>query len=119
MSTSSPRYRIVDFDQIPAVNCPCGTAKRAFADEPDSPTTVHVTQITEEARTHYHKRQTETYYILECEPGAQLQLDEEIIPVHAGLCVLIPPGVRHRGIGRMRIINIVIPKFDPEDEYFD
>jgi len=35
------------------------------------------------------------------------------------MCILIPPGVRHRAIGQMKIINIVIPKFDPADEHFD
>lgn len=119
MELNHTRYQLVDFNSLPAVDCPCGTAKRAFADLPDFPATVHVTQITEDARLHYHKVQTETYYVLECEPGAQLQLDEDIISVYPGLCVLIPPGVRHRGVGRMRIINFVVPKFDPVDEYFD
>lgn len=115
----SRSYRIVDFAEIPGVPCPCGEAKRAFHDVPEFPGTVHVTQITEDARTHYHRVQTETYYILECEPDAQMELDGERVPVRPGMCVMIPPGVRHRGVGRMKIINIVIPKFDPNDEYFD
>ncbi|MEZ6068927.1 MAG: hypothetical protein R3C10_01380 [Pirellulales bacterium] len=51
-------------------------------------------------------------------PG-QLQLDDEVIDVRAGMCVVIPPGVRHRAIGRMRVLNIVVPEFDPADEWFD
>jgi mannose-6-phosphate isomerase-like protein (cupin superfamily) len=113
----SPRYRVVDFAEIAPVECPCGVSRRGFADVPDYPATVHVTDITADAQLHYHRRQTETYYILECEPGARLQLDEEIIPVHPGMCIMIPPGVRHCGLGRMRIVNIVIPKFDPADEF--
>ncbi len=118
-ATSKPRYQIVDFNEISGVPCPCGTAKRAFADVEDYPATIHITEISAAAVTHYHTRQTETYVFLECGPGAQMQLDDEIVPVKPGMCVLIPPGVRHRAIGQMKIINIVIPKFDPSDEYFD
>ena len=48
-----------------------------------------------------------------------MQLDNEIIPVHAGMCILIRPGTRHRALGRMTVLNIVLPKFDPADEWFD
>ncbi len=113
------RWRVVDFAEIPGVSCPCGIARRAFADLPDSPATIHVTEIAEDARLHYHREHTETYFILDCEPDATIQLDGDVVPLRPGMCVLIPPGVRHRAIGRMRIVNIVIPKFDPADEYFD
>lgn len=118
-SPRTRRYRVVDFAEIPGVPCPCGTARRAFAEVADYPATIHVTDIADDARVHYHKSHTETYFILECEPDAAIQLDDEVVPVRAGTCVLIPPGVRHRAIGQMRIINIVIPKFDPADEHFD
>lgn len=113
------RWRVVDFAEIPGVSCPCGIARRAFADLPDYPATIHVTEIAEDARLHYHREHTETYFILDCERDAAIQLDGAVIPLRPGMCVLIPPGVRHRAIGRMRIVNIVIPKFDPADEYFD
>ncbi|RMG37004.1 MAG: cupin [Planctomycetota bacterium] len=118
-TTNKPRYRIVDFAKIPGVPCPCGTARRAFADVPELPFTIHVTEISEEARKHYHRRLTETYFFLECGSDARMELDDEIIPVHPGLCVMIPPGVRHRAIGRMRVLIVVHPKFDPQDEWFD
>ncbi len=110
-------YRIVDFQQVPGVPCPCGTARRAFHDVPEYPGTVHVTSISADAELHYHKRLTETYYFLNCESDAKMQLDDEIVPVKAGMCIMIPPGVRHRAIGKMTILNIVFPKFDPTDEY--
>ena len=119
MSESPKRWRVVDFDDIAAVPCPCGSAKRAFADVPDYPATLHVTEISIDAKLHYHRRLTETYFILNCEADAQMQLDDEVISLKPGMCVQIPPGVRHRAIGRMRIINFVIPKFDPDDEFFD
>jgi mannose-6-phosphate isomerase-like protein (cupin superfamily) len=110
------RYRIVDFDRIEGARCPCGTARRAFVDEPDFPGTIHRTEITADAKLHYHRRLTETYYILECGPDAKMQLDDEVIDVWPGTCILIPPGVRHRAVGRMTVLIVVLPKFDPHDE---
>ena len=110
---------IIDFDKVAGVACPCGTTRRALGDAPGYPFSIHRVEISADARLHYHKRLTETYYFLECEHGARLQLDEEIIPVHAGMCVVIRPGVRHRAIGRMTVLNIVWPSFDPADEWFD
>src|ERR1035441_1070974 len=83
----------LDDDILP---CPCGTARRAFQDVPGFPATIHVTSITADARLHYHKRLTETYYFLECGPEAQMQLDDDILPVKPGICIVIPPGVRIR-----------------------
>jgi mannose-6-phosphate isomerase-like protein (cupin superfamily) len=112
-------YRVVDFAQVPGVPCPCGTARRAFADVADFPGTVHVTDIAADARTHYHRRLTETYFVLECGEGAVMQLDGKEVPVRPGVCVLIPPGVRHRAVGPMKVLILVLPKFDPADEWFD
>lgn len=117
--TTERRYEIVDFSQMAGVPCPCGTARRAFADVEDFPGTLHRTEISLDARLHYHKRLTETYYFLECQPDARMQLDDEIIPVRPGMSILIRPGVRHRALGKMTVLIIAIPKFDPDDEWFD
>jgi mannose-6-phosphate isomerase-like protein (cupin superfamily) len=117
MSEPDRRYQAVHFDEIPEVECPCGTSRRAFAEAPDAPGTVHRTEITEDAKPHYHRRTTETYYILDCGPDAQIELDGDRVPLRPGACVLIPPGVVHRAVGRMTILNIVFPKFDPSDEF--
>jgi mannose-6-phosphate isomerase-like protein (cupin superfamily) len=117
---SSPRKpAVADLAAVPAVRCPCGWARRAFADVPGAPASVHRVEILDDARTHYHKAQTETYYVLECEPGAAIELDGERVPVGPGVAVMIPPGVRHRAVGRMTILNVVVPPFDPADEWFD
>ena len=116
MSEPNPRYQVVDFDRIAAVDCPCGTSRRALADAAAFPGTIHRTEITADAKPHYHRRLTETYYILDCDPGAQIELNGERVPLRPGLCVLIPPGTVHRAVGRMTILNIVFPKFDPADE---
>ena len=110
---------VADLAAVEPVRCPCGWARRAFADVPGAPASVHRVEILDDARTHYHKAQTETYYILECEPGAAVELDGERVTVKPGVAVMIPPGVRHRAVGRMTILNVVVPPFDPADEWFD
>ena len=112
-------YEIVDFNEIEGVPCPCGSARRAFADVDDMPATVHVTEISSDAKLHYHKQLTETYYFLECNPGARMQLDDQLIDVRPGMSIMIRPGTRHRAIGEMKVLIVVFPKFDPADEWFD
>ena len=109
---------VVDFAHLEPVDCPCGKAKRAFADVSDYPGTIHVTEISIDAKLHYHKKLTETYFILDCDDDAKMQLDDEIISVRPEMCVMIRPGVKHRAIGKMKVLITVYPKFDPEDEWF-
>jgi len=118
-TASQPGYELVDFVDIPKTACPCGQARRAFADVEDFPGTIHVTEISSDARLHYHKELTETYYFLNCEPDAKMQLDDQVIDVRPGVCVMIRPGTRHRAIGKMTVLIVVFPKFDPGDEWFD
>jgi mannose-6-phosphate isomerase-like protein (cupin superfamily) len=62
---------------------------------------------------------TEIYYFLECEPHAGMHIDGHVVPVRPGICILIPPGVRHSAIGKMKVLIVVMPKFDANDEWFD
>ena len=109
-------YTLVHFDEIDPVPCPCGLARRALADLESFPATVHRTTITDNAKPHYHRMLTETYYILECSVDAQMRLGDEIIDVRPGTLVNIPPGTIHQAIGRMTVLIFVLPKFDPSDE---
>ena len=117
--TAERGFEVVDFNEIEGVPCPCGSARRAFADVDDLPATVHVTEISSDAKLHYHKQLTETYYFLECDPGARMQLDDQFMDVHPGMSIMIRPGTRHRAIGEMKVLIVVFPKFDPADEWFD
>ncbi|MFG0289002.1 MAG: cupin domain-containing protein [Rhodopirellula sp. JB044] len=108
--------RIVDLPAIEPVSCPCGEARRAFADFPEFPGTVHLTDIHADAQPHRHREHTEIYVILECEPGAAIELDGVQTPVSPLTAVAIPPGVVHRAIGTMRTLVICHPEFDPLDE---
>jgi hypothetical protein len=58
-------YQVAQLDELDAVQCPCGTTQRAFIG-PDNPVaTMHLVDISEDSRTHYHKKLTEIYLILE------------------------------------------------------
>lgn len=111
------RYEFAQLDSIAGIPCPCGTSRRAFATPENTQLTAHLVEISADARTHYHKRLTETYVILEGE--GWLELDGERIPVKPLSTILIRPGCRHRAVGKMKVLNFVVPAFDPEDEWFD
>ncbi len=111
------RFAAVQLDQIPASPCPCGLARRAFRDVPGAPASVHLVDIKADAETHHHQRTTEIYVVLEGE--GFLELDGESIPVKPLSAVLILPGCRHRAVGRLRLLNIPVPAFDPADEFLD
>ena len=110
-------YMIERFDDIDPVKCPCGFAKRAFAVPDNSTATMHIVDIQEDSRVHYHKKLTEIYLILE--GSGQMELDGEKIPVKPFTAIFIKPGCRHRAVGKMSIVNVCIPPFDTKDEWFD
>jgi mannose-6-phosphate isomerase-like protein (cupin superfamily) len=60
---------------------------------------------------------TETYVVLEGE--GQIELDGERFDVKPMTAIMIRPGCRHRAIGNLKILNIPVPAFDPDDEWFD
>jgi mannose-6-phosphate isomerase-like protein (cupin superfamily) len=110
-------YMIARFDDIEAVKCPCGFSRRAFV-SPENPTaTMHIVDIQADARVHFHKKLTEVYLVLEGE--GYMELDGESVPVKPFTAIFIKPGCRHRAVGKMRIVNVSIPAFNPEDEWFD
>ena len=120
MSRSQTGSHVVsDFAEIEPTRCPCGWARRTLVDVAGSPLSLHQTEITLDAKAHYHKRLTEVYYFLECDQDARMELDGQQIPVKPGMSVYIPPGTRHRAVGKMKVMIAVVPRFEPEDEWFD
>ena len=110
-------YMIAKFDEIDAIKCPCGFSRRAFVSEDNPTATMHIVDIQEDAKIHYHKKLTEIYLILE--GSGDMDLDGEKVPVEPFTSILIKPNCRHRAVGKMRIIIASIPAFDPRDEWFD
>jgi len=113
----SRNYAITHLNDLPPQSCPCGTTRRAFV-TPDNPVaTIHLVEIKTDAQTHYHKKLTEIYLVLEGE--GHMELDGELHPVKPMTTILIKPGCRHRAVGQLKIVNIPVPAFDPHDEWFD
>jgi mannose-6-phosphate isomerase-like protein (cupin superfamily) len=113
----SKRFQITRPAELPGAECPCGETRRAFVDDTDGVASLHIVDISADARTHYHKRLTEIYYILE--GTGEMELDGERHAVRPGDAILIKPGCRHRAIGKLRVLNVPVPAFDPTDEWFD
>lgn len=79
---------------------------------------MHLVEIKKDSEKHYHKHMTELYYVLEGE--GEIELDDEIHKLSPGVSILIKPGCRHRAVGEgLKILNIPVPKFNPDDEWFD
>ncbi len=111
------RFQITDTRRIAALDCSCGLTRRAFVDDPDQVASLHIVQVSSDAKTHYHKRTTEIYYVLE--GNGQMELDGQLFDISPESAIMIKPECRHRAIGQMKILNVPIPAYDPDDEYFD
>jgi quercetin dioxygenase-like cupin family protein len=112
---SEPRIAIAQLDEISPVPCPCGQARRAFNEPWNSLATVHLTDISKDSRSHFHKGMTEIYIVLEGE--GYLEADGLKYPLKPLTAVMIRPGCVHRAVGNLRIINVPMPPFDPADEF--
>ncbi len=110
-----PNYLITQLDTIEPVPCPCGLASRAFGG--DEVASLHLVEISVDSVVHYHKKMTELYLVLEGE--GNVELDGTVFPVKPMTAIMIKPGCRHRAVGKLRVVNIPIPAFDPADEWFD
>ena len=110
-------YHVAQLDHIAPQPCPCGRARRAFGGEPGAVASLHLVEISADARAHYHKRMTEIYLVIEGE--GHVELDGELVPVKPLTAIYIKPGCRHRAVGNMKIINVPVPAFDPADEFED
>ena len=112
-------YILAQLDEIPAVACPCGQSRRAFVSPENTTATLHMVDIAPTSKAHYHKKLTEIYITLE--GTGHMELDGEMVPVKPLTAVFIKPGCRHRAVGKLRVVNVPIPAFDPnnKDEWFD
>ncbi len=112
-----PNFMIAQLDEVPPTRCPCGIARRAFATPDNAVATLHLVDIQEDAQVHYHRKMTEMYVVLE--GTGFIELDGVRHPVKPMTSIFIKPGCRHRAIGKLKILNVPVPAFDPADEWFD
>ena len=59
---------------------------------------------------------TEIYHVLEGQ--GILEIDDQRLELKPGITVMIKPGCIHRAVGKLKLINVPIPTFDPADEWF-
>jgi len=114
---STMKYAIVDYTKMEGTSCPCGVARRGLCDVEAFPGTIHRTDIDRSAQPHYHKKLTEVYYIISCEPGAVMFLNDDRVELHEEMAIFIPPGTIHYLEGKAKVFIVVLPKFDPLDEF--
>ena len=118
-------YLVAHYDEIEPADCPCGWSRRAFLVPDNQVASMHVVSIKRDSRTHYHKKLTELYYVLEGE--GLLEADGDRVPLEPGVAALIKPGCRHRAVGdpsagsgqALKVLIVAAPPFDPADEYED
>ena len=110
------KYLVADLKNITPMPCPCGQARRAFIEPGNDTASFHIVDISENSRPHYHKKMTEIYHVLEGE--GILELDDDRIELKPGITVMIKPRCIHRAVGKLKLINVPIPTFDPADEWF-
>ena len=108
-------YTINRASDTPPVPCPCGQSQRIITGDDTAAASVHLVTISQDSKRHYHKRLTELYYVLEGE--GEILLNDGVVPLEPGMVVCIEPGTVHVARGKLRIINLVVPPFDPHDEY--
>ncbi len=111
------RYLLAQLDALDPITCPCGITRRAFTQDAEQRASLHLLNVQEDARVHYHKETTELYLILAGE--GIMELDGERVPVRPFSAILIKPGCRHRAVGQLRVAITAIPAFNPADEWFD
>ncbi len=112
---NEPRVAVAQLDEISPVSCPCGQSRRAFMEPWNTVASVHLTDISKDSVLHFHAKMTEVYVVLEGE--GYLEADGQRIPLKPLTTVMIRPGCVHRAVGKLRIINIPMPPFDPADEF--
>jgi len=102
-------------EDVQPVPCPCGQSVRAITGRDNDLASIHVVTISRDSKLHYHKELTEFYYVLEGE--GELQLNDDVIRLEPHTLVMIKPMTKHVARGNLKILNLVIPPFNEEDEF--
>ena len=117
MGTFRSRYivrNLLDADSFRSV---CGFRRSLITEEESSQVSLSHLHITDFSRSHYHLRTTEMYYVLE--GSGVMQLDDEVVEMKPGTCIVIEPGCRHTAKGDMKVLIIGVPPFRADDVLYD
>src|SRR6476620_5309339 len=85
----------------------CGQIRPLIEASDGAAAEVHHVEI-DDAKLHYHERTDEIYHVIDGE--GTMVLDNEVIPLHKGVVVYVPRGVRHKAVGRLTVLTVCIPR---------
>ncbi|MDB5311892.1 MAG: cpsB 1 [Gemmataceae bacterium] len=85
----------------------CGQIRPLIEAADGAAAEVHHVEI-DGAKLHYHKQTDEVYYVIDGE--GTMTLDDEEIPVHKGVVVYVPRGVKHKAVGKLVVLTVCIPR---------
>lgn len=105
--TTSTRFIRRDPAEVEPWAETCGSIRCLIEESDEAAGEVHFVEI-EDAKLHYHEHTDEFYYVIDGQ-GTMI-LDENEIELHTGVVVYIPRGVKHKAIGRLKVLTVCIPR---------
>ena len=111
------KFSVAQLDELESVPVHVEKREERSLDLVDAPASMHLVTINSDSRMHYHKTMSEIYLILDGE--GHMEVDDDVIPLRPMTAVLIRPGCRHRAVGKLKLVNVPVPAFNADDEWFD
>ncbi len=115
MAEGKKRFEVKRLSEVEKEKSTCGYRQRLFSKEADTPAFFHVVRING-SKTHYHKRATEFYYVLE--GNGTMTVDGETFPIEAGTMVKLDPYSVHSSTGDHLVLVVGIPDIAEDDIFF-
>ncbi len=85
----------------------CGQIRPLIEERDGAAAEVHHVEI-DHAKLHYHAKTDEIYYVIE--GNGTMVLDDEEIALREGVVVYVPRGVKHKAVGKLKVLTVCIPR---------
>jgi len=85
----------------------CGQVRSLIEERDEAAGEVLEVEI-DHAKLHYHARTDEFYYVID--GHGTMILDDEEIELHKGIVVYVPRGVKHKAVGKLKVLTVCIPR---------
>lgn len=103
---TTTRFLRRDPADVPAWAETCGQIRCLIEQKDGAAAEVHHVQI-RDAKLHYHERTDEIYHVIA--GTGTMTLDGDEVPLHPGVVVYVPRGVRHKAVGDLTVLVVCIP----------
>lgn len=107
MNATATRYLRRDPAEVAPWAETCGQIRPLIEAKDGAAAEVHHVEI-DHAKLHYHAKTDEVYYVIDGE--GTMVLDDDVIPVHKGVVVYVPRGVKHKAVGKLTVLTVCIPR---------